>query len=116
MNQWTKGKNRRLNVGRMLLCSLVLWVGVSNGQALADDHSTVTDVGLGIASVLATIPYGAIKILYAGLGAVTGGFTYVLTGGDLDSANTVWESSLRGTYVLTPANLTGEEPIRFIGP
>jgi len=102
----------------ILLCTsmLVLSPGAATESAWADDGKTASDVGLGIASFITTLPYGAIKIAYAGLGAIIGGFTYLLTAGDLDSANVVWEKSLLGTYVITPDHLTGEKPIRFLGP
>ena len=73
-------------------------------------------MSLGIASFVTTLPYGAVKLAYAGLGAVVGGFSYVLSVGDLDTAETVWEKSLLGKYVLTPSHLTGDEPIKFMGP
>ena len=88
----------------------------SPSTAWAQEGNTAADMGLGIASFVATLPYGAVKLAYAGLGAIVGGFTYVLTAGNQDAAETVWDKSLLGTYVLTPSHLTGEKPIRFIGP
>ena len=82
----------------------------------AEEGNTAADMGLGIASFVTTLPYGAVKLAYAGLGAIVGGFTYLLTAGNQDAAESVWDKSLLGTYVLTPAHLTGEKPIRFIGP
>ncbi len=79
------------------------------------DFSAAEEVGVGVASVLLTIPYSAGKILYAGAGGVIGGFTWVLSGGDMDAAESVWEPSLNGTYVITPEHLRGKEPIRFFG-
>ena len=80
------------------------------------EQDPVANVALGVTSLLATIPYGATKLLYAGLGAVVGGFSYILTLGDTDTAELIWEKSLGGTYVLSPEHLTGEEPIYFVGP
>ena len=79
-------------------------------------RSPVENAALGITSFLATIPYGATKLLYAGLGAMVGSFSYVLTLGNTETAEEIWEKSLLGTYVLSPEQLTGEEPIRFVGP
>ena len=84
--------------------------------AQGSPHSPAADVALGVTSFLATIPYGATKLLYAGLGAVVGGFSYILTLGNTDTAETIWEKSLLGTYVLSPEHLTGEEAIHFVGP
>ena len=95
---------------------LLISPGISTQSAWADAGENATEVGLGVASFVATLPYGAIKIAYAGLGAIIGGFTYLLTAGHLESANVVWEKSLLGTYVLTPDHLKGEKQVYFLGP
>ncbi|MGB0909639.1 MAG: hypothetical protein ACPGYT_04705 [Nitrospirales bacterium] len=102
----------------VLLFTLILLFtpGIATQAALADTGDNAKDVGLGLASFVTTLPYGAVKIAYAGLGAIIGGFTYLLTAGDVDTANIVWEKSLLGTYVITPDHLTGDKPVRFIGP
>jgi len=73
------------------------------------------DAGWGIATVVTNAFYMPAKVVYATLGAVTGGFAWVITGGDTDTANKVWVPSLEGTYVVTPPMLRGEEPIHFVG-
>ena len=65
--------------------------------------------------LISTIPYGCVKLAYATLGAIVGGFTYVLTGANADAAGKIWNKSMNGTYVLTPAHLAGKEPILFFG-
>lgn len=89
-------------------------------QAMAQNEkgegsSKASDAGLGVASALLTIPYGVAKIVYAGLGGIVGGFTWVLTGGNTEAAKAVWEPSFYGTYVITPDHLRGNEPVRFFG-
>ena len=74
------------------------------------------DAGWGILAVVANIPYMPAKVLYAGLGTLTGGLAYLLTVGDADTAHRVWSPSVGGTYVITPAMLSGDEPILFNGP
>jgi hypothetical protein len=96
----------------MTLCHLTL---PASSLAKEDSRDTASEAGLGAASVLLSIPYGAVKIAYAILGGITGGFTYALTGGNLKAAESVWDSSLRGTYIITPDHLRGEKPVRFIG-
>lgn len=79
-------------------------------------HSpTPTQFGIGAASVLLSIPYGAAKVTYAALGGLIGGFAYLFSAGDKEVAKAVWTSSLNGTYVLTPDHLKGDKPIQFIG-
>lgn len=77
--------------------------------------ATPAQFGIGAASVLLSIPYGAAKVTYAALGGVIGGFAYVFSAGDKEAAKAVWTPSLNGTYVLTPDHLKGDKPIQFMG-
>jgi len=74
------------------------------------------DAGMGTATVLANVVYMPTKIVYAALGGITGGFAYLLTGGNYTAAERVWTPSLGGNYVLNPAHLRGQEQIYFSGP
>jgi len=79
-------------------------------------HSTTpTQFGIGAASVLLSIPYGAAKVTYAVLGGIIGGFAYLFSAGDTEAAQAVWTPSLQGTYVLTPDHLKGDKAIQFMG-
>jgi hypothetical protein len=73
------------------------------------------DLGYGVGSVLANLFYIPAKITYAGLGLITGGLGYVLTGGRADVANNIIYPSIGGNYVVTPSHLKGTEPIYFVG-
>jgi hypothetical protein len=83
--------------------------------AWAEEKSPAAELGAGAVSFVATIPYGCIKLAYAGLGAIIGGFTYLLTGANADAAGKIWDQTMRGTYVITPSHLAGDEPVRFFG-
>lgn len=63
------------------------------------------EAGLGVASVLGSAIYSPVKVTYAALGAVAGGVTWVVTGGNTEFAQKIWEPSLRGDYVITPQTL-----------
>ena len=78
-------------------------------------ETTGEQAGMGIAAFVATLFYSPVKIGYAALGGVTGGMGYLLTGGDTEVSKRVFTPSLRGTYVLTPRHLRGEESIHFVG-
>ena len=78
-------------------------------------QSTASQYGLGVASVFTTIPYGLGKFLFATMGVVFGGFTYVFSAGNEKAAKAVWDTSLRGTYVITPDHLKGDKAVRFFG-
>jgi hypothetical protein len=89
------------------------------GSTLADDLASGTDssddTGIQVASWLLTIPYCAGKSAFAVAGSVVGGLGYAFSGGDSKTAETIWTTSVYGTYILRPAHLRGEEPIHFLG-
>jgi hypothetical protein len=74
------------------------------------------ELGWGFGSALANVLYIPAKVTYAGLGLLTGGLGFVLTGGRADVANNIIYPSVRGNYVVTPNHLKGNEPIYFVGP
>ncbi len=91
-------------------------VPVSIAQGAEDaSQGSAKGAGLQAASWLLTLPYGAAKVCFAVVGGVTGGLTYVFSGGNLDAAKAVWHTSVYGTYVLTPEHLQGDKPVRFLG-
>ena len=77
--------------------------------------TTGANGGLGLATVVANIFYGPVKVGYAAVGGVTGGLGYVLTGGNKDVARKVWVPSIGGDYVLTKDMVAGQQPIEFKG-
>jgi len=73
------------------------------------------ELGYGFGAALASVFYIPAKITYAGLGLLTGGLGFVLTGGRADVANDIIYPAVRGNYVVTPNNLKGTEPLYFVG-
>jgi len=73
------------------------------------------DAGWGSLTVLSNVVYMPAKLCYATLGGLTGGLAFALTAGDLQTAETVWVTTMGGTYVVTPGMLQGQEPIAFSG-
>jgi len=72
--------------------------------------------GYGAGSIVTNVLYIPAKLLYALFGGLVGGGAWCLTGGNTQTANTIWRSSLGGDYVVTPDMLAGKEPIHFSGP
>jgi len=102
----------------VVLCAFAFMVCLAPamGWAAEEDSSPSNEAALGLGSGLLTMLYLPAKIVYATLGGIVGGFTYGLTGGNLETAKSVWEPSFYGTYVITPDHLKGNEPVRFYGP
>lgn len=95
--------------------------GAAQGLGLEEDYErgaagTPNETVWQAASWLATIPYGAAKLAVAAVGGFVGGLGYVLSGGDLESSQQIWSSTLDGTYVLAPEHLRGEKRIIFFVP
>jgi hypothetical protein len=76
---------------------------------------TWDDAGWGALSVFANLGYMPAKLVYGAVGAMTGGLAYACTLGDYQTAETIWVTSLGGTYVLTPGMLRGDETFAFAG-
>ena len=100
----------------LIVFALVVGIGTPIVSFAAEEESSPSnEAALGVGSFFLTLVYAPVKMAYAILGGVVGGFTYALTGGDLETAQGVWEPSVYGTYVITPDHLKGNEPVRFFG-
>ena len=100
----------------LIVFALVVGFGAPGVSFAAEEESSPSnEAALGVGSFFVTLVYTPLKMAYAILGGVVGGFTYALTGGDLETAEAVWEPSVYGTYIITPDHLKGNEPVRFNG-
>jgi len=81
----------------------------------AAEQPVSSEAGWGAGAALASVFYIPAKVTYAGLGLLTGGLGWVLTGGRSDVANNIIYPAIGGNYVVTPSHLKGTEPIYFVG-
>ena len=72
--------------------------------------------GYGVGALFANVLYVPAKLVYAILGGIVGGGTYLVTAGNTQAADTVWRSAWGGDYVVTPQMLAGQQPLNFSGP
>lgn len=110
----------RMGRGRRTLCAglCVAALALAPMAASADDGGvagTAKEGGLGIAAALTTLVYGPVKVVYAIGGTVASGLAWGFSGGDGEVATTVLTRAVRGTYVITPQTLQGQEEIEFVG-
>ena len=82
----------------------------------ADNSVNWPGAGYGAGALVCNLIYIPAKLVYAILGGIVGGGTYLVTAGNQQAANTVWRSALGGDYVVTPQMLAGQQPINFSGP
>lgn len=105
-------------VSLAMVCAI--WVAMATpaapqGTVYEEEGSTATRAGLGVASFLATIPYGVTKVAFAAGGGIVGGLAYLFSGANTETAKNIWTTSMYGTYVITPDHLRGDRAVRFFG-
>jgi|ERR1051325_3863644 ABC-type tungstate transport system substrate-binding protein len=81
----------------------------------APQEQVGTEAGYGVGAAVASVFYAPAKVMYAGLGLLTGGLGWVLSGGRSDVASSIIYPAITGNYVVTPNNLKGTEPLYFVG-
>lgn len=112
---------RRWMFGRQnLVLGIVLAIVITmiGNPAAATDTSGSTPEGAALqaTSWLLTVPYGAVKVAYSLGGGILGGLAWVATGGHTETAQAIWNPSMKGDYIVQPQHLTGEKPLHFMGP
>jgi hypothetical protein len=94
----------------------VMTVPAWSQQSSSDaSQGTASGAGMQATAAVATILYFPLKAVFALCGGIVGGLTYAFTAGNESAAKSVWETSMYGTYVITPEHLAGDKPVRFLG-
>lgn len=99
-----------------LLAAVALIAAMGTARPAAAAESFWREAGIGAGAGFSNLLYVPAKAIYAGVGAVVGGVAWCVTGGDLEVANGIWNSSMNGTWVVTPGMLQGKEKIHFNAP
>ena len=76
------------------------------------EGGSASSAGMQAAAGFSTLLYLPVKLVFAIGGGLVGGFAYVFSE---QAAKGIWNTSVYGTYVLTPDHLQGNRPIRFLG-
>lgn len=108
-----------IGTARRTFCALVgvFSIGLAPGMAAAENENlgTSKEGGIGASAALASLVYSPTKLVFALGGLVSTGLAWMFSGGDSEVASTVLTRSVRGSYVITPAIIRGEEELEFIG-
>ena len=99
---------------RRVLVVLVLGMLVL-GRPVPGRAQPGAEFGLAVGAAGANLLYVPAKVITAIGGLALGGMTGLLTGGDTRAAYAIWVPTAGGTFLLTPNNLDGTEPIEFFG-
>ena len=86
-----------------------------SSSSTTSEGGSATSAGMQAASAVSTILYFPLKVAFAIGGGIVGGLAYAFSGGNEQAAKSIWDTSLRGTYLITPDHLQGDRPIRFLG-
>jgi len=113
---------RRSRLGGAVFCLLLVLTGkavwAQGGEIPEPSRSSLSELeeaGHQVTCWFVTVPYGAVKAAYAIGGGIAGGLAWVVTGGDMEVAESVWIPSMTGDYIVQPQHLTGQKPLRFLG-
>jgi len=79
------------------------------------DGGTTSSAAMQAAAGFSTLLYLPFKAAFAIGGGIVGGLAYAFSGGNEKAAQSIWTTSMYGTYILTPDHLNGNRPIRFLG-
>ena len=82
---------------------------------LSTEGGTPSSAGMQAAAGFSTLLYLPLKLAFAIGGGIVGGLAYAFSGGNERAAKSIWDTSLYGTYIITPDHLQGDRPIRFLG-
>src|SRR2546427_4273541 len=88
----------------------VAWAAEQNSNP-----NPAADLGLGMASFICSVPYGAIKVAVAILGGVIGGVTDVPSGFGKRTPGAGWVPTIQGGANRTPGPPPREKKNRFTG-
>jgi len=109
-------------IGLLLaLCTITIvpsvWSQESTGTPSSEssEGGNASSAGMQVAAGLSNFLYLPLKLAFAIGGGIVGGLTYVFSGLNEKAAMPVWETSLYGTYIITPDHLQGNRPIRVLG-
>jgi hypothetical protein len=85
------------------------------GPASAAPRGSMSEAGLGLGSIAASLIYTPAKLVYAGSGALIGVGAFAASGGRKDVFWEIVRPSLGGDYVVTPEHLLRERRLAFMG-
>ena len=105
----------------LALCTITMVPSAWSQESAAPPSSesteggTASSAGMQAAAGVSTLLYLPLKLVFAIGGGIVGGLAYAFSGGNEQAAKSIWDTSLYGTYIITPDHLQGNRPIRFLG-
>jgi hypothetical protein len=100
---------------RRWIACIVMATIVASAQPARAEEGFFAKAGIGLGTALVNVLYIPAKFTYATVGGLIGGFAWLLSLGDTDTAMGVWEPTMGGSYIVTPDMLRGKESLEFTG-
>jgi hypothetical protein len=86
---------------RLLLAALAsTLVGLSPASLRAED--TIEKAGVAVGVTAGNMWFLPIKAITVTVGALSGALSYVVTGGNAELTQQIWQDTLQGPYLITP--------------
>ena len=130
MNTYTFSSNRPREASSLKLVAVFLLLALctvtmvpaawsqesaSPPSSASTEGGDTSSAGMQVAAGFSTLLYFPLKAVFAISGGIVGGLAYAFSGGNEQAAKSIWDTSLYGTYIITPDHLQGNRPIRFLG-
>jgi len=110
-------KNKKLISIVTLFTLLALGTGIPAEAKTFSDFGPWGKTGLVTASVVSSVIYSPLKLVYATLGSVTSGLVLGFTAGEAtSSASKIAKQSVTGDWYVGPDVFLGSEYLDFVGP
>ena len=96
--------------------ALAAALALAPAPARAEEEESLLYTGVvGVGSVVCTLVYSPLKVVYAASGLVVSGLAWMWTLGNTDVAGPIFTAAVGGDYVLMPAHLEGRQDLHFTG-
>jgi hypothetical protein len=90
-----------MKTSRLVVAALMLaFLGFASGSARAE--AVIEKAGVGVGVTAGNMWFLPIKAITVAMGALTGALSYVVTGGNAELTQQIWQDTLREPYAITP--------------
>jgi hypothetical protein len=91
--------NRSRNTIRIFAMA---WLCVSVSPALLRAEDNIEKAGVAVGVTAGNMWFLPLKAISMSIGVLSGALSFVVTGGNADLTNQIWQDTLQGPYVIDP--------------
>ena len=97
---------------KQIAAGIIVFALVSQAAPVWAQDSTLEQAGYGVGGVVGTILYAPLKTIFCVGGGIASAFTAI---GSPPTARRMVSASCGGSWVITPSNVRGDDPVQFVG-